>query len=830
MKIVNIFIASSIEEFEKERIFIGNHVLRLNEGSAGKGYMVRLLLCEDEYENSQSIYDRQIQRSDIFITIIGKKLGRFTKHEILDVADKCNTIKKKIVIYSADSFDRSIHTELDSSFLEFYFFENLTENLTQLIDNLIPSVLDDIEDAFVESFPVNNIFLDIPLQNSIECAVIGNIIRRLRDQGNGIVIINNNPKKINAFVVLLDNEIKKEFDRITCALNEGYTSDLFWVFANQDIFDKSDIVTKKQIDKIEHSLGDKYFECYQTYKVLSIIFQNRLLSALIQNNMLDGSGFIYTVCDHWLVRKGGTFGHNFINLLNTGLDSNSEEQARKERVIKNLLNHYWLNGKTDKHIRALDAIQRAKYDYFVYNEEELIQIELNRSDYKQAILDYVYDNLEQLQLGLLRFSGQEMLLRIQNIFKLQQVEGIILSSEDEFKINFLAANILYYYNSQILSTYDFYTAAWTGFSKINQPSLKIIECAKQCCINLCQISFEMCIDKDTIKWIDCSEQYFTGSDWWFNAVILMYKRLLLRNENKSKETDCVKKLERIFQSDFVNQNNENLKLFLEYRYWSIWNDFPSIYKYKSEINYLIDNIYVPYFGHNNQYLQIGLKLFSLYALAEKDENFSDENLDICSEIIQQYKDNRDYNDRSTDFYNLLFVKATVLKKLGKTPQSIELFSSLSDLYRGKRDKACCFQSIALCYMDDYLNVKALYEAETYYLKALCYFQELNDLYCTGNVYDGLSFCYILLGKYAEAQTIAEKTLDNKEYDCPNKHSNYISSLLFQGLYEDALNYFNAQTKKHEILEQLVRDYDNEYDKLGIRNKHISAFLTEQHIK
>ena len=67
MKIVNIFIASSIEEFEKERILIGDYVRKTNEVSSAKGHLVRLFLCEDEYKNSQSIYDRQIQKSDVFI-------------------------------------------------------------------------------------------------------------------------------------------------------------------------------------------------------------------------------------------------------------------------------------------------------------------------------------------------------------------------------------------------------------------------------------------------------------------------------------------------------------------------------------------------------------------------------------------------------------------------------------------------------------------------------------------------------------------------------------------------------------------------------------------
>ena len=139
MKIINIFIASSIEEFEKERIFIGDYVRRFNELSSGKGYMVRLFLCEDEYQNSQPVYDRQIQNSDIFISIIGKSLGEFTKHEIIDIADKCKNIKMKILVFSLD-IHQSILTNLESNFQILTFRDAIVEKLCCLIDNSISSI------------------------------------------------------------------------------------------------------------------------------------------------------------------------------------------------------------------------------------------------------------------------------------------------------------------------------------------------------------------------------------------------------------------------------------------------------------------------------------------------------------------------------------------------------------------------------------------------------------------------------------------------------------------------------------------------------------------
>lgn len=825
MKIINIFIASSIEEFEKERIFIGDYVRRFNELSSGKGYMVRLFLCEDEYQNSQPIYDRQIQNSDIFISIIGKTLGEFTKHEIIDIADKCKNIKMKILVFSLD-IHQSILTNLQSDFQILTFRDAIVEKLCCLIDNSISSILDEIEDTTVDLSPQNNFYLRIPTFNNLESAVLSNIIRRLRDQGNGIVISNLNHQRINAFVSLLDNEIVREIEVITHAVNEGIPSESFWIFVNKEVLDNSDVITKELIDNTSHNLGDKYFDCYQTHKVLSIIFYNKLLAALMQKNMLDGSGFIYTVYEHWLVRKGSTFGHNFINLLNTGLDPNSEEQARKERVIVNLLNYYWLNGKIEKHIRALNAIQKAEYEFFVYKEEDIEELPLKRSEYKQAVIDYVYDNLESIQFNISKYSGTETLAQINSILTTLANEGICLLPEDDFKINLFAANILFFYNSQLTLSYELYVKAWDSFEKINQPPLKIVECAKQCCIQLCQISSEISRDIDTIKWIDCAEHYFFNNDLWFKAVILMQKRTVFRNRDKSHEDTCFNELDNIFKSDFINQNNLNLNLYLEYKYWIIWNDFPNIYRYKDEINNLIDYYYSPYLTLDASYFQTGIKLFSLYVLAKKDEEFNDDDLEFCNDIVQQYTDSRNYNDRSIDFYNLLFVKATLLKKTGNISQAIELFISLSQLYRGRRDKACCFQSIALCYMDIFYYKGSLEYAEDYYKKALDYFMELKDLSHIGNIYDGLSYCYILQSKYIQAQMFAEKSLSIQEYDCPNKHCNYISSLLGQGAYDEASRFFAKQGDKYKILEQIIKDYNNEFVQLNISLDLFDRFIME----
>lgn len=825
MKIVNIFIASSIEEFEKERILIGDYVRKTNEVSSAKGHLVRLFLCEDEYKNSQSIYDRQIQKSDVFIAIIGEHLGEFTRHEIIDVADCCDSIKERILVFTTNIENNTITEELLNQYQLLTPQNNLLECLKDTINNAITNVLDSIDQISLVPIVRNSFCLNIPDLDTLECAVIGNIIRRLRDQGNEIIISHTNQEPMNAFVALLDNDFGLEINRIVQALKDGVSSDLFWVFANKSILNNTDLSIKEKVNKISIYLGDKYFDSYQTYQVLSIVFYNRLLAALMQHNLLDGSGFVYTVCDHWLVRKGSTFGHNFINLLNTNLDPDSEEQARKERVIVNLLNYYWLNGKLEKHIKALDAIQRAQYDYFVYTEKDLEELTLKRSEYKQAVADYIYDNLELLQLSIVDYSGQDILLLIRNILNIAQDEGNF-PSEDVFKIYLFAANTLSFYKSQLVHTYELYAEALDGYCKIEQPPLKIIESAKQCCLQLCQISSELSLDEDTIKWIEYADRFFSDGDLLFKSIILMQKKTVYRNRDNSIVADCNKELVNIFQSSFVEQDNIHLNLYLEYRYWCIWNDFPNISKYKDEVNSLIDNFFVPYLASDYNYFQTGIKLFSLYVLKEEVNELGDDNLSFCNDVIQQYKDCRDFDDRSIDYYNLLFVKATILKKIGNAPDAIDLFIRLSKLYRGKRDRACCFQSVALCYMDDYCSCEALESAERYYRLAMNLFDELNDRYRIGNVFDGLSYCYLLQKNYSDALTCAQKSISIQEYDCPNKYSNYISSLLCQNLYDNASDYFGQIVQKEEVLGQLQIDFNNEISKLNIFVDVFKRFITE----
>jgi tetratricopeptide (TPR) repeat protein len=103
---IKFFLASSIEEFEFDRLVIGDYFNQLNNIFLSRGVFCRLIKCE-HYEKSpfnkdgkQNELDDDIRNSDIVFFLFYKKVGDYTKHEFeiaLDAYKKQN--KPKIVTY-----------------------------------------------------------------------------------------------------------------------------------------------------------------------------------------------------------------------------------------------------------------------------------------------------------------------------------------------------------------------------------------------------------------------------------------------------------------------------------------------------------------------------------------------------------------------------------------------------------------------------------------------------------------------------------------------------------------------------------------------------------
>ncbi|MCH5174572.1 MAG: DUF4062 domain-containing protein [Prevotellaceae bacterium] len=213
MKTVKVFVASSITEFEEERIYLGGYVRKLKDSLTGMGHKVRLFLSEDESINSQLFYDRNIENSDIFIALIGSHLGEFTKHEIVDVADRCAQIRKKILVLTSENSTTLIPDNLQSTFEIHNITENLSEALVNLLSDQVEGVVQELYEE-PESLPSQEFILNIPDYTAIEVAVINNIIRRLRDQSNNIVVHDNIDGGEQAYIALLSDKISSERRRI----------------------------------------------------------------------------------------------------------------------------------------------------------------------------------------------------------------------------------------------------------------------------------------------------------------------------------------------------------------------------------------------------------------------------------------------------------------------------------------------------------------------------------------------------------------------------------------------------------------------------------------
>ena len=92
MKIIKLFLASSIVEFEHERKELGDYIRTLNDHymECGSDIYIKLEICEDlsnalAKERKQEEYNKKIRESDFFYIIFGKAAGEYTIEEF-DVA------------------------------------------------------------------------------------------------------------------------------------------------------------------------------------------------------------------------------------------------------------------------------------------------------------------------------------------------------------------------------------------------------------------------------------------------------------------------------------------------------------------------------------------------------------------------------------------------------------------------------------------------------------------------------------------------------------------------------------------------------------------------
>lgn len=818
MKTVKVFVASSIIEFEEERIYLGGYVRKLNDSLTGMGYKVRLFLCEDENINSQPFYDRNIENSDIFIALIGSHLGEFTRHEIVDVADRCAQIRKKFLILTSGKCTSLIPDNLQSTFETHTITEHLSERLVELLSDQVEGVVQELYEE-PDTAPLQEFILNIPDSTTIEVAVINNIIRRLRDQSNNIIVHDNIEGSEQAYIALLSDKISSEEKRIK-KLIELKTNSKLWLYAQDELSRQSSLTIEEQLKSLHDTIIKElaiYPDYYASYNILSILIENKLLKTICQNQS-KSEGFIYELEDHCLYRSSliTKNKHLVVNLY--GIDDTPERRFRRERIIVNLLNQYWLSGRLDKHFDAITKLLQGDFDSFIYTFDDLNKLKFE--EYGQGFYDYLCDKLEIIQHDALNRDSDWVSQELDELSSLLQQRQFIINPIDLKNAYLLLANTYSLYPVFSNKAINLYRQAISGLDPVYVND-GIIELSKYYMLVLCMSLFDAknrC-DEEIIDIAKTALQITNKDDelYFIAFKIIQYAAAtdnVLRNELEFE-------LNSTLNSDFISKSNTNLLLYLIFvvtwvRVQQIKTGDISIYLS------LIDsslNLYNRYLAHEPDYKNICDTLLSTRALATK-------NLKLISSILENYSDNIKSHNLGKHYYDILYDKGSICLKEKMIDEAIVIFTYLSESYNGSYDKAASLQSMALCYMAGYKDPHSLVSAEETYNRALKLFEESNDTRMCGNVWDGLSYCYILQKRYQDAKTASLKVLKIEEYDASNKHCNYISSLLCQGNINEAKHYFDQLNDKQGVKVQLELDWSREMRDVGINTEIFASIFTD----
>jgi len=124
MKEINIFLASSIDEFKYERLDLGDFIRRVTDFTIEQDIYLKFTICEDmsnavAKSRKQEEFNREIRNSDFFYVIFGNKAGDYTIEE-LDVAAQHfkKTERPYIYVYFQKPAEDTAVTENGKAVLE----------------------------------------------------------------------------------------------------------------------------------------------------------------------------------------------------------------------------------------------------------------------------------------------------------------------------------------------------------------------------------------------------------------------------------------------------------------------------------------------------------------------------------------------------------------------------------------------------------------------------------------------------------------------------------------------------------------------------------------
>lgn len=830
MRTVSIFVASSIIEFEYERIYIGDFIRKYNDNFKPIGNRVRLHMCEDEYVNSQSFYDRLIESSDIFILMIGEKLGNFSKHELVDVADKCTNIKKKVIVLTSEESRQDIPLELESDVDIKLLGKDKKDSLQTIISDLIEDVIAFKEDEPIQSVE-DNFILSLPCAEDIEVAVLNNIVRRLSDQDVNIVVHDDTyDGSENACVGLLTKTLFSEKDRLLEIFSKITKPDDLWIFADE-YYDAKE--SHNNVDNTTKELGSvlnklithyrSYPSFYSSIKNLALDFEVRLRRALhtakTAERAAERAAFIYVLEDHWLIQKSLISGRKTLryNLWNISSNYSDEKALRKERVICNLLNIYWLSGQWNKHVDAWTKLNQGKFDELIYEENDLDEIKAK--EYNQAFYDYICDKIEVIQKNSVENGWEWLDNEIKRLLSTINTNRS-LSNDQYIKSLIYLADAYASFNETINEALNLYEKA------LNSDAVHFKNIVKTQLGGLVYLGSKL-IDSSNLalldKLSDIGLKATDESDLYYWAIFNLLRCVYLQQQGYPDWIEIAQQLmNRISIQTFLSDNSI-VEIYILLQIIVIQSELQNngnILDFESQIKEII-GMYGKYLSNDES--KYGYILMS----AQSFQSLANKNLTQIEQLINKYRNNQ-LLTKGKFYYDLIFNKAKIYSSLGKFDNAIETFRTLTNLYQNEYDIGSSFQNIAWCNMQLFKSKDKLQEAEQNYLKALSYYRKFGDKRMCGNVYDGLSFCYILQKRFMEAEAAALNSIDIIEYQDDNKYCNYISSLLCQGKYIKAIRIYHKHSSKKELLQLIQTDWNNEIDQVGIDYSKYKIFKLLTH--
>lgn len=811
MRFINLFIASSIIEFERERVYIGDHIRRLNDKSYDEGYYVKLYLCEDDSENLQASYDRKIENSDIFFALIGERLGEKTKHELY-VAEHSDTIISRHIIVNNECNLSIIPQELLPSFKIHTINSFNLELLFHHIDSCIHSIVSQITDT--QYSPARKLFsLSIPhYHDSYELAIISNIIRGLKDRFEDelqLLISSSFTERYNAYLSLLSENQNYENERllkITC--DENLRSSI-WLFENVHYSsNKSESIKKIISDLYEYG---NYPISYNSNEQLQLSFYRKLVDAL--NSFKSFIEVKYIIVNHILYEESQrTYKRQIIkNLYSTHLDH--LKQRRLEQSVVNITNLYVITGQVEKLKESLLKLEDADFEYFIFNPD-IISPELPFTEYYETLTKYVYDSIEYLNYKLSDYTGDEIKNKLEAILNVIVERGVRLKPTDNLSINYLCGKLLLSYNDQYITAKDYYVKAYEAYkSAVNEGTH--INYIKDIILDLCEKGFEYNNNEQILTWVNNGKEFVNNDDIGYHVRLLTYEARGNRDYNPLLTAELYNTaISILIERDLYKQVDDLLDLYISIKFEVLFDTYRSLSDSDTvqmdllkEQTSLLYELYKRYLTNSNFWCSEISTLY-LLGLFHVDMTFCMK-ADI---LLNTYVDKRVNQEWKND---LEYIKALILKKKQQYKESNEILLTLAERYNGPKSKASCYQIAGNNYSYMFDSKESLELAKQSYKKAIDLDKSLES-----RVYDGLSYCCLMTKDFREAEKYARKALLMDNLFNENKYANYITSLLCQNKFIKAFFTYAIKCKSNQNIKDIMkRDWNTDLGELGINTKH-----------